>query len=87
MEQEFKRFGLDRQRRLTGVLQLMGAVGLVLGFWVPPLGALAAAGLSLLMLLGLGVRLKIKDRILQWSPALFYALLNLLLCVGYVRTL
>tara|TARA_B110000977_G_C11057045_1_gene484486 strand:+ start:1941 stop:2285 length:345 start_codon:yes stop_codon:yes gene_type:complete len=77
MFQEFKRFGLSNFRKLTGVLQLLGAVGLLLGFFYPILTLVASSGLSLLMLLGFLVRLKIKDGLLVSLPAFTFMFLNL----------
>lgn len=84
MKREFARYGLARFRPLVGSLQLMGAVGLLVGLQLPWIGQLAAAGLAVLMLLGVGVRLKIKDTLLQTFPAFFYMLLNAYLCVSPV---
>lgn len=87
MQQEFHRFGLARYRCLTGVLQLVGAMGVLAGLALPALGCVAAAGLALLMLLGFGVRLKIRDGLVQSSPALFYLGVNLYLAVGFALAL
>jgi hypothetical protein len=77
MKKEFLRYELSEQRNFVGVLQLLGAIGLVIGYYYSPMLILVSAScLSLLMLLGFGVRLKIKDSIVQSAPALFYALLN-----------
>ncbi|MDG2125020.1 MAG: DoxX family protein [Verrucomicrobiales bacterium] len=76
MRSEFERFGLARQRVLVGSLQLAGAIGLMAGFALPWLGSVAAAGLALQMLLGVAVRLKIGDSLLQTAQAAFYFLLN-----------
>lgn len=77
MRKEFERYGLGKWRPVVGILQLMGAAGLLLGyFYVPVLGSIAAAGLSLLMMLGFTVRLKIKDSIVQSAPSFIYALIN-----------
>ncbi len=75
---EFKRFGLkDRQRKLTGILQLAGSVGLGVGYFISMyLLLFAAVGLSLLMLIGFGVRLKIKDNLYQSLPSLIFAIVN-----------
>jgi len=79
MFEEFERFGLTpAQRKLTGFFQVLGAAGLVAGFYFEPiLGFVAAIGLSVLMSLGFGVRIKIKDNFILSFPSLFFALLNL----------
>jgi len=84
MEGEFERFGLPGYRKLTGILQLLGAVGLLIGFRFPAIGALAAGGLALQMLLGFGVRLKIRDHFLLCIPAFAYLLISAWLCVRFL---
>ncbi|WP_281540249.1 DoxX family protein [Maribacter aestuarii] len=77
MKLEFERYGLASYRKTVGALQLIGGLGLLIGMYYSPfLQIFAAAGLSILMLLGFLVRLKIKDTFLQAAPSLFYALLN-----------
>jgi len=49
MKAEFERFGLSRYRLLSGVLEILGALGLALGFFFPSLRVAAASGLALLM--------------------------------------
>ena len=83
MVREFTRYGLAQFRVLTGILQLLGATGLVLGLWWPLIGLLASTGLALQMLCGFAVRLKIRDGALRSAPALFYALLNSWLCMEF----
>lgn len=74
---EFNRFGLTNQQRIiTGAFQLLGAAGLLLGLVIPQIGLVAAAGLCVLMMLGFGVRLKIKDSMLQALPSFSLMLLN-----------
>ena len=86
MKSEFVRYGFDRQRPLTGVLQLLGGLGLLIGYWASPwLAAFSAGGLSLMMMFGFGLRIKIKDSFLMSFPAFFYAVLNLYLCIYYIR--
>ena len=72
MRGEFARYGLPRHRHLVGLLEILGAGGLLAGQRLPWLGQLAAAGLALLMVLGVGVRIRIKDSLLQTLPALAY---------------
>lgn len=76
LKSEFERYGVPQFRALTGYLQLLGAAGIFVGFYIIALQLLSCLGLSILMLFGLGIRIKIKDPFLQSFPALFYCLLN-----------
>jgi len=76
LEREFVRFGLASLRKLIGLLQICGALGLLAGFRIPLLGQTAAGGLALMMLLAILVRIKICDSFLKTTPALFYCLAN-----------
>lgn len=74
---EFNRFGLTSlQRRITGVMQILGALGLLLGLRYPAFGLAASSGLCLMMALGFGVRIKIKDSFLQAAPSFIFMILN-----------
>lgn len=85
MQEEFDRFNLSQsQRRLTGFLQILGSLGLLIGFFTTSLLAmLAAVGLSLLMLLGFLIRLKIKDGFYDSAPSFVFMILNAYLAYGY----
>ena len=84
MKREFVRYGYDRQRPLTGYLQILGGIGLIAGYYFSPLLATAAAtGLCLMMAYGFGVRMYIRDTLVQATPALFYAVLNGYLAIHY----
>ncbi len=86
MKNEFIRFGLEKRRTFTGILQLLGGLGLIIGYiWSPMLIVLCSGGLALLMILGFGVRLKIKDPLLASLPALLYAILNTYLFLSYLE--
>ncbi len=77
---EFIRYNLTKYRKLTGFLQLIGAVGLLIGLYFYPLVLLLAAiGLSILMLAGFMVRLKIKDNFVKSSPAFTFAVINIII--------
>jgi len=82
LKREFTRYGLGPQRALIGGLQLCAAAGLLAGLDQQWIGRAAAAGLALMMLVAVGVRIKIKDTFLQTTPALFYLLLNAYLCLA-----
>jgi uncharacterized membrane protein YphA (DoxX/SURF4 family) len=77
MVAEFERFGLSRFRRLVGSLEVLGAVGLLAGYLVPALVVVASGGLTLLMLLGLATRLRVRDPLPEALPALVLLLVNL----------
>lgn len=84
MVKEFYRFGLtDQQRILTSILQLLGAVGIVVGIRLPFVGLVATIGLSLLMLMGFIVRLRIRDDIRQSTPSFAFMLINAYLFYFY----
>ncbi len=77
MNEEFKRFGLSEiQRKLTGLFQLLGSVGLMAGFFILWLGIVSALGLTIMMLVAFAVRIKIKDSLAQTAPSLVFLLLN-----------
>lgn len=84
---EFDRYRLARFRLITGVLQIIGAGGLLAGLIYPLVGLLASGGLALQMLLGFGVRLKIRDSLLLASPSFIFMLINAYLCYGFVNAL
>lgn len=54
--------------RLIGVVDVAGAVGLVIGLWVPVLGMAAAAGLVLLTICAVAVHLRAGDSARDYSP-------------------
>ena len=74
--EEFERYGVPQFRKLTGLLQLLGGMGILLGYYWIPLQLFSCFGLTLLMLFGVGERIKIKDNFIQSFPAAFYCLLN-----------
>lgn len=76
MKSEFKRFGLEKFGLLTAVLEIVGALGLFLGFLINPVLLISSGGLALLMFLGLLIRLRIKDSLWASLPALFFMGLN-----------
>lgn len=85
IELEFRRYRLERYRKLVGSLQLIGSSGLIGGLWLPLLGATAAIGLSTLMALGLMVRRGLRDTIVQMLPAALYLFLNAYLAFYYLK--
>lgn len=82
MVAEFERFGLSRFRRLTGVLELLGAVGLAVGLFLPAITVVSAGGLALLMALGVAVRVRVGDTALETLPAVVLGLVNLFILLS-----
>jgi uncharacterized membrane protein YkgB len=76
MKGEFERYRLGSQRVVVGALQVAASLGLMAGLSQPWMGRSAAAGLALMMLVAVGVRIRISDSLLQTTPALFYLLLS-----------
>ena len=82
MVDEFERYGLSRYRRATGALEIFGAIGLVIGYLLPPLSMLSAGGLAALMLLGLGTRVRVRDSFVDMLPAAFLLFVNAFIVIG-----
>ncbi len=76
MAEDFQRFGLERLRMLTGLLEVLGGSELLVGLKWPPALSISSAGLSLLMLIAFGVRLKMRDSIAQSLPSLVLMLVS-----------
>ena len=81
MEKEFERYGMARFRKLTGVLEVAGSLGLVAGYFVPGLTIAASGGLSLLMALGVGIRFRSGDSVTEALQAFGMLLINLFILV------
>ncbi|WP_460191188.1 DoxX family protein [Urechidicola sp. KH5] len=76
MKKEFERFGLQKLGFTIIILEIIGALGLLVGLKFLSLLLISSGGLALLMLAGLIVRIKIKDSIWVSFPAFFFLILN-----------
>ena len=76
MKSEFKRFNLKKIGLFVIILEILGAIGLFVGLFLKPILLISSAGLAILMLLGLIIRIKSKDSLLVSLPALFFCVLN-----------
>jgi hypothetical protein len=84
MIDEFKRFGLnDIQRKATGILQILGSIGLFAGFFLPYIGLLSATGFTAMMFVAFIVRVKIKDSVAQAAPSFFFLIINAWLVIEF----
>jgi len=86
MKQEFLRFKLsETQRKITGFLQIIAGFALLFSFISPLVGVIATAGLTIQMLLGFMVRLKIKDSIMLSLPSFVLMIFNGYLFVYFLN--
>ena len=73
---EFDRYGLSKFLNIVGFFQLLGGMGCIIGIFYRKLLIISSLGLSVMMLLGVGVRVKINDTLIQTLPALIYLIIN-----------
>lgn len=73
---EYERYGMPTVRVFAGTMQLLGAAGLLAGLRFSPIGVAAAAGLTLMMMLGLIVRFRVHDAPRLMVPAASLATIN-----------
>ena len=76
MKDEFKRFGLQKIGLTITLLEIIGAIGLLVGLKIYFVLIISSFGLALLMLAGVIIRIKVKDGIWITLPAFFYLVLN-----------
>lgn len=75
MIREFKRWGLADKRKIIGVCQCVGGLGLLIGFEVNIAISISAIFIIIMMLVAILVRIQIKDNISDILPAIAYVLL------------
>lgn len=83
---EFERYGMPAVRPFVGLMEVLGGTAVILGLAFAPLGALAAAGLSALMVLGIIARVRIHDAPRLMVPAASLAVLNAVLVVLFLSS-
>ena len=81
---EFERYGMPAVRLFVGLMEVLGGTAVILGLASAPLGAFAAVGLTVLMVLGLTVRLRVHDAPRLMVPAATLAVLNTVLVVLFL---
>lgn len=77
MVAEFERYRLARFRVLTGVLQVAGSLGLIVGHFSRPILLFSAGGLATMMFLAVITRVRIRDPLYAAIPAFTLFALNL----------
>ena len=71
----------DAQMPMLAVLELLGALGLLVGIWVPIVGTLAAAGLTLYFLGAVVAHIRMRDSLKDMAPALLLAVVSIAVLV------
>jgi len=79
MKSEFERFNLKHIGLFIIILEILGAIGLLVGIFFKPILLISSGGLSLLMFFGFMTRVKLKDSFLVSFPSIFLMILN-----GYI---
>lgn len=76
---EFKRWGLEKKRKIIAVSQFICGVILCLGLISKTILFISSSFLVIMMLTAVYVRIKIKDNISEILPAMSYLLIGLLI--------
>ncbi|MDP4821292.1 MAG: DoxX family protein, partial [Saprospiraceae bacterium] len=80
-----KRFGLEKLGTFIAILELLGALGLLVGLKFVPILLISAGGLAVLMFFGIIVMIKVKDSLWVSLPAIFFMLLNAYIFFSVIR--
>ncbi len=75
----------NRQIRLLGTVEMLGAIGLFVGIWFPIIGLLAAIGFVLYFLGALIAHLRVRDALLNLAPSTVLLALSIAVAVLQFR--
>jgi putative oxidoreductase len=82
--ENFRRFGYPQWFRVvTGSLEVLGGLGLLIGIWLPWLAALASAGLALVMLGAVSTHLRIREPLQKIALPIVMGALAVVVAVSY----
>ena len=74
---EYERWGYNRLRIIIAILQILASFGLIIGAYsFPLLLSIVSFSLTIMMLVAVFTRVKIKDSIANTMPAIFYVIIN-----------
>ena len=74
---EYERWGYNRLRTIIAILQILASFGLIIGAYsFPLLLSIVSFSLTIMMLVAVFTRVKIKDSIANTMPAIFYVIIN-----------
>ena len=74
---EYERWGYNKLRIIIAILQILASFGLIIGaYYLPFLLSIVSFSLTIMMLVAVFARIKIKDSIANTIPAIFYVIIN-----------
>ena len=77
MISEYERWGYNKLRIIIAILQILASFGLIIGaYYLPFLLSLVSFSLTIMMLVAVFARIKIKDSIANTMPAILYVIIN-----------
>ncbi len=79
MIREFMRWGLADKRKIIGVCQCIGGVGILVGLAFSIASVISALFIIVMMLVAILVRIQIRDNISDILPAISYILLSVMI--------
>lgn len=85
--ENFRRFGYPQWFRIvTGSLEVLGGIALLIGIWLPWLAALASAGLTLVMLGAVLTHLRIREPLQKFVLPVLMGVLAIVVAFNYWPT-
>jgi len=82
--ENFRRFGYPQWFRVvTGSLEVLGGLGLLIGIWLPWLAVLASAGLTLVMLGAASTHIRIREPLQKLVLPIVMGTLAIVVAVSY----
>ena len=86
--ENFRHFGYPQWFRIvTGSLEVLGGIGLLIGIWLPWLAALASAGLTQVMLGAVVTEVRTREPMQKIALPLVMGALAIVVAVNYWPTL
>ncbi len=86
--ENFRRFGYPQWFRVvTGSLEVLGGLGLLIGIWLPELAALASAGLTLVMLGAVVTEVRTREPLQKIALPIVMGALAIVISMSYWPTL
>lgn len=73
-------------QRAVGVLEVLGGIGAIAGFWLQPLGIVAVSGLVLMMIGALVFHVRARDTFKDMSGAVYLLLLSVVVLIFQIVT-